>query len=188
MSATLSWSKLHEARATRAAAPPSPREALARRRVAVGRDLSLVFENRDTLRFRLQELGRVARLTSADHVKPELDWYARLLPAEGTLRAAVWLGEAARRSAALRQAVTRGRLAFEDAGGHAVEGRFRGDRVQDRLIGVAGWAEFTFTDEDAAAFAEAGRGWHLVAQYAGQCSASEVLPDGTWRSLVGDLG
>lgn len=167
------------------------RHLLRDRRVAVGREISLLFENRDTLRFRLQELGRVARLTSASHVRPELDWYTRLLSAAGTLRAALWVGEAGRRTTRatldLRGAVTRGRVALEDATGRVVAGRFRRDRVQDRLIGLAGWVEFAFTPAEVEAFATPGRGWHVVVEASGGRDESAVLSDGVWRSLVADL-
>lgn len=167
------------------------RYLLENRRVSVGREISLVFENRETLWFRLQELARVARLTSASHVRHELDWYARLLPAEGTLRAALWLGETGRRTTRatleLRDAVTHGVVAFADASGTAVVGHFRTDRVQDRLIGLAGWVEFAFTAADADAFATPGRGWHLVVEAGGVRVASDVLSDDVWRSLVADV-
>ena len=170
---------------------PRFRRLLEDRRVAVGGGVALHFENRDTLRFRLQELGRVARLTSAADVRPELDWYARLLPARGTLRAALWLGEAGRRATrealAQRHSVTAGVVAFVDAGGRAVPGRFRADRVRDRRVGLAGWVEFAFAADDRAAFVTPGRGWHLVVEAGGVRSASEVLADGVWRSLCADL-
>ena len=167
------------------------RYLLENRLVAVGREISLVFENRETLWFRLQELDRVARLTSASHVRHELDWYARLLPAEGTLRAALWLGEAGRRTTRatleLRDAVTHGVVAFEDASGTAVAGHFRPDRVQDRLIGLAGWVEFAFTPAEVEVFATPGRGWHVVVEASGGRDESAVLSDGVWRILVADL-
>src|SRR5207237_9884469 len=59
------------------------------RRVRVGPKLTFVFENRQTLWFRLQELLRVARLPDAALVQQELGWYNRLLPARGRLNAAL---------------------------------------------------------------------------------------------------
>jgi Protein of unknown function (DUF3501) len=59
------------------------------RRVRVGPRLTLVFENRQTLWFRIQELLRVARLTDPKRVQIELDAYNRLLPARETLNAAL---------------------------------------------------------------------------------------------------
>src|SRR5882724_8879662 len=59
------------------------------RRVRVGPQVTLIFENRQTLWFHIQELLRVARLTDLPRVRQELDWYNRLLPARGCLQAAL---------------------------------------------------------------------------------------------------
>src|SRR3954453_16414320 len=59
------------------------------RRVRVGPKLTLVFENRQTLLFRVHEVLRVARLADPLRVQQELDWYNRLLPGRGTLQAAL---------------------------------------------------------------------------------------------------
>src|SRR5262245_60467536 len=67
------------------------------RRVRVGPAVTLVFENQQTLWFRIQELARLARLTTPSLVKRELDWYTRLLPGDDRIRAAVWVAEPGRR-------------------------------------------------------------------------------------------
>src|SRR5437773_3240110 len=59
------------------------------RRVRVGPRASLLFENRQTLWFRVQEVLRVARLTDAPRVQQELDLYNRLLPGANRLHAAL---------------------------------------------------------------------------------------------------
>ena len=184
----MSASRLHRPPPRALAADRPARDSLASRRVLVGDDLTLVFENRDTLRFRLQELARVARLTSAAHVRHELDWYGRLLPESGRLRAALWLGAAGRRPAVSERHTVAGSLvAFEDATGHAVAGHFRADRVRDRLIGLAGRVEFAFTPHDVEAFATPGRGWRLAVVTGGVRQTSAVLDDGVWRSLNADV-
>ena len=59
------------------------------RRVAVGPAATLLFENRQTLWFRVQEVLRVARLSEPDRVQEELDLYNRLLPGRNRLQAAL---------------------------------------------------------------------------------------------------
>src|SRR3954452_2172068 len=59
------------------------------RRARVGPRPTLVFENRQTLLFRVHEVLRVARLADPLRVQQELDWYNRLLPGRGTLQAAL---------------------------------------------------------------------------------------------------
>src|SRR5260370_16395506 len=57
------------------------------RRVRIGPRLTLIFENRQTLWFRVQEIMRIARLSLAGEVQQELNLYNRLLPGRNLLQA-----------------------------------------------------------------------------------------------------
>ena len=59
------------------------------RRVRIGPRLTLIFENRQTLWFRVQEIMRIARLADAKQVQQELNLYNRLLPGRNLLQAAL---------------------------------------------------------------------------------------------------
>src|SRR5215831_18877271 len=59
------------------------------RRVRIGPRVTLLFENRQTLWFRVQELLRIARLAETARVQQELDIYNRLLPHRDRLQAAL---------------------------------------------------------------------------------------------------
>ena len=58
-----------------------------RRRISVGPLITMVFENRDTLRFQIQEMIRVERILDPEKVQDELDVYNALLPGEHELSA-----------------------------------------------------------------------------------------------------
>jgi hypothetical protein len=62
-----------------------------RRRLHLGTILTVVFENRDTIRFQIQEMARVERLLTDEAVQGELDTYNPLIPAPGQLCATVFL-------------------------------------------------------------------------------------------------
>jgi hypothetical protein len=62
-----------------------------RRRVSVGLFVTLLFENRDTIRFQIQEMARVEKLISDDAIQNELDTYNTLIPAPGSLCATLFL-------------------------------------------------------------------------------------------------
>ena len=62
-----------------------------RRRVSVGPVITLLFENRDTIRFQIQEMARVEKLISDAAVQGELDVYNSLVPAAGELCATLFL-------------------------------------------------------------------------------------------------
>ncbi len=57
------------------------------RRVAVGRYLSFVFEDRQTVRFQIQEMCRAERIVDEEKIAEEIDVYNGLLPRPGELAA-----------------------------------------------------------------------------------------------------
>ncbi len=63
----------------------------ARRRVHVATVLSFVFENRDTMRFQIQEMARVEKLTTDVQIQAELDVYNKLIPQDGRLCATLFI-------------------------------------------------------------------------------------------------
>jgi hypothetical protein len=62
-----------------------------RRRVSVGPHITLVFENRDTIRFQIQEMARIERLYSDAQIENELRVYNPLVPEPGHLSATMFL-------------------------------------------------------------------------------------------------
>ncbi|MBI2703708.1 MAG: DUF3501 family protein [Actinobacteria bacterium] len=62
-----------------------------RRRVGVGPLVSFVFENRDTIRFQIQEMARAERLLRDDQIEAELRVYNPLIPEPGHLAATMFL-------------------------------------------------------------------------------------------------
>lgn len=62
-----------------------------RRRVGVGPFVTFVFENRDTIRFQIQEMARVERIFSDEGIQAELDTYNPMIPEPGTLRATMFI-------------------------------------------------------------------------------------------------
>ena len=61
------------------------------RRVTVGRHLSFVFENRDTVLFQIQEMCRVERITDDAKIQDEIDVYNALLPGPRELSATLFI-------------------------------------------------------------------------------------------------
>jgi hypothetical protein len=165
------------------------------RRVRVGPAVTVVFEDRQTLWFRMQELARVARATRAPggpEVRRALDWYAGLLPGNGRLTAAVWVGEPGRRAGRhfdqTRRAVAGGALELRADTGLTVPADPLPGRVTDPLIGLARWVAFRFPPAAAEAFADPTRRWQLTVVADGYTETSDPLPMGVRESLAADLG
>ena len=66
-------------------------EIKARRRIALGTILTVLFENRSTIRFQIQEMARVERLHTDEDIQIELDTYNPLIPEPGQLRATLFV-------------------------------------------------------------------------------------------------
>jgi len=62
-----------------------------RRRIGVGPVVTLVFENRDTIRFQIQEMARAERMLTDEAIATELAIYNPLVPEPGQLSATLFL-------------------------------------------------------------------------------------------------
>ena len=62
-----------------------------RRRVHLGTVITLLFENRDTIRFQIQEMTRVEKLTTDAEIQTELDIYNPMIPEPGQVCATLFL-------------------------------------------------------------------------------------------------
>lgn len=116
------------------------------RRVRIGPKLTLVFENRQTLWFRVQEIIRIARLEVTAEVQPELNLYNRLLPGRNLLQAALLI-EIADQTQLLRELAGWRGLSGEQltlhVGPHAIAAHLVTCRPEDRAIGTAHWVQFS---------------------------------------------
>lgn len=62
-----------------------------RRRVSLGTVVTLMFENRDTMRYQIQEMARVERIFTDEGIQEELDVYNPLIPESGHLCATLFI-------------------------------------------------------------------------------------------------
>lgn len=66
-------------------------ELKSRRRVTLGTVVTLMFENRDTMRYQIQEMARVERIFTDEGIQEELDVYNPLIPEPGHLCATLFI-------------------------------------------------------------------------------------------------
>lgn len=161
------------------------------RRVRVGPSVVVVFEDTQTLWFRMQELACVARQSSPGLVSKELDWYTRLLPTSTRVLAAIWISVPGRRiplaSDQLRKALAHGCCVLRSDAGHRVQSRFMREHVAGRLIGHVGWVEFTFSADDRRAMLYEQHSWRLEIEAEGYDFESEVFSESVIDSLTADM-
>src|SRR5437762_1670978 len=114
------------------------------RRVRLGPRLTLLFENRQTLWFRVQELLRIARLSDAVLVRAELDLHNRLLPGRNVLQASLQI-EVTDETRLSEQLAAWQDLRGDELALHVGSARFPARlltaRPEDRCIGAAHWVQ-----------------------------------------------
>src|SRR5580765_6633816 len=62
-----------------------------KRRIALGDRVSVVFENRDTVTFQIQEMLRAERIADLDKIREEIEVYNELIPSPGELSATLFI-------------------------------------------------------------------------------------------------
>ena len=160
------------------------------RRVAVGRYLTVVFENRDTVWFQIQEMMRAERIADDAKIAEEVEVYNTLLPHPGELSATLMIEieEAAEIKPVLDQLLgidTRGYVKLT-VGARMIVGDFEAghsDEERGKLSAVH-FVRFALPPEARASFATSEVA--LVVEHPNE-RARTVLSDETKRSLVGDL-
>lgn len=74
------------------------------RRILVGEHFTFLFENRETVRYQIQEMMRIERIVKEDDIQHEIDTYNELIHPRGTVGCTLLVGidDEAERSAKLR--------------------------------------------------------------------------------------
>jgi len=120
------------------------------RKTRIGPRATLVFENRQTLWFRVQEIISTARLTDPKAQQRELDHHSKLLPSAGGLQAALLLDVPAGPKA---DPDTWRELRGEGVGMHlgpdrTLRANILSANPEDRCWGTAHWVQFLPEDAD----------------------------------------
>jgi hypothetical protein len=160
------------------------------RRVRIGPKLTLIFENRQTLWFRVQEVIRIARLADAQEVRQELSLYNRLLPTRNLLQSALLIEIADQTQLGKELAPWRS-IAGEHlklhVGSAAVAAHLVTCRPEDRAIGTAHWMQFQLPPDVRKALANSSQRIFFSFESDVYQHRSSVLSDDFRQSLLDDL-
>jgi hypothetical protein len=136
-----------------------------KRRVGVGEVITLVFENRDTVLFQIQEMVRIERLVDEARIVQEIEVYNSLIPDSGELSATLFVELQGREELhpALEQLVGLDRHVSLHNGDHIViPAQFESGRAREGLISSVQYLRFSFTDEQQTAFSNGGGAVKIV--------------------------
>lgn len=161
------------------------------RRVTVGPIISMVFENRDTIRFQIQEMARAEKLYTDEAIKVELDTYNPLIPEKGHLSSTMFLELTTRaemehwlpRLVGIEQ-TAKLLLAGGDSVLATVEGAHAAQLTRDEITASVHYLNFSFNDEQIEVF-RSGDVW--LALDHPEYRHKVLLEEPTKQSLVEDL-
>jgi hypothetical protein len=158
-----------------------------KRRVSLGDRVSLVFENRDTVIFQIQEMLRVERITDLDKIREEIVTYNQLIPNSGELSATLFLE--IEDQTHLRDELLKF-LGIEEAiyfkvGTHSVPARFETGRSKEDKISAVQYVRFHFDDQALETLLR-GETTELVIDHQNYKAAVVLQPE-IQRSLAEDL-
>jgi len=166
-----------------------------RRRVPVGPVVTVVFENRDTVRFQIQEMARAERMLTDAQIQTEIDIYNPLVPGAGELSATVFIeltsADELRTWLPQLVGVERGvelRLGPPGAGDVVrgeVEAQHDAQLTRDDVTSSVHYVHFHLTGDQIEHFAERGAVRLAIAHPA--YGHSTELSEATRRSLLSDL-
>ena len=160
------------------------------RRIRIGPKLTLIFENRQTLWFRVQEIIRIARLADAREVQMELNLYNRLLPGPDLLQAAllIEIGDPTQLGKELApwRTLSGNQLALH-VGTLAIASNLVTCRPEDRAIGTAHWVHFQLTPDARKILANFTQRAFFHFESETYQHQSAVLGDDFRQSLLDDL-
>jgi hypothetical protein len=117
------------------------------RRILAGDRVSLVFENRHTLTFQVEEMLRAESITSAEGIGLELEVYNALMPTADSLSATLFieLPREADPYVELRRLVGLDEHVVLHVGGHALRAAFEPGRSTDDRISAVQYLRFPLT-------------------------------------------
>ncbi len=164
-------------------------DAKARRRVPLGPLMTIVFENRDTVRFQVQEMLRVERIVRPEKVQHEIDTYNALLPGSGEVAATLFIEitdqdripEILDRFIGLDEP---GRLALR-VGPNRYEARFEAGQSREDRISAVHYIRFALGNEGRSGLMS-GAEAALEVEH-GEYRATQVLAKETVEELIRDL-
>jgi hypothetical protein len=165
-------------------------ELKADRRISVGDLITLVFENRRTLLFQIQEMIRAERIQAADRIEEEVATYNEQLPGPGELSATLLIevvdADNVKSVMDRFQGIDRGKSVWLEVGRHRVAGTFEQGRSKEDKISAVHYVRFQIPDVVKADLANLQIPMEVVIHHSSYQAKAQV-PAKMRQSLLDDL-
>jgi hypothetical protein len=142
--------------------PESRPKAMAlkdRRRIRVGEHLTFLFENRETVRYQIQEMMRIERIVRSQDIAHEVKTYNELIPASGELSASLLIEYEVpeQRDVRLRELLGLEHHVWLEVDGKRSQARFDDRQIStDRLCAVQ-YVRFRLSPDQMAKFPQGAK-------------------------------
>jgi len=158
-----------------------------KRRISVGDKVTLVFENRDTVIFQIQEMMRAEKIADLDKIREEIEVYNELIPAPGELSATLFLEieDQTHLREDLLQFLGIDEAVYLKVGGHSIHARFEEGRSKEDKISAVQYIKFPLDETALQAFVK-GEKAELVIDHPNYQARTPIESE-TRQSLMEDL-
>lgn len=158
------------------------------RRVAVGPELTFIFENRDTVRFQIQEMVRTERLVKDAAIQQEVAVYNQLIPGLDELSATLMIeiADRTRIRATLDRLIGIDEHVFLDIDGQAVKASFDARQFESDRISAVQYIRLVLGADLARRFRDESTSVALRVDHPNYRHATAIT-DAVRRSLIADL-
>jgi len=160
------------------------------RRVQVGELITLVFENRDTVWFQIQEMMRAERIVRPDRVAEELSTYNQLIPEPGCLSATLFIEiqDQVNLRSILNQfiGIDHGGTTWLTLGDESVEGVYEGGHSKENRVSAVHYVTFKMSAPQIATFNTPGQRITITVDH-GDYFHTVELPRVVQERLIDDL-
>ncbi len=159
------------------------------RRLAVGDRVTLIFENRETIRFQVQEMIRVEGIREPDKVQMELDVYNELVPGDGELSATLMIEITD--LAEIRPELDRligldEHVSLRLAGREPIPARFDAKQLEEDRIAAVQYIKWRLQPDEVEAFCKVEIAAEIAIDQENYRVSAEI-PRDTRHSLIEDL-
>lgn len=162
-----------------------------RRRLALGTIVSVMFENRDTIRYQIQEMARVERLSTDEEIQGEIDIYNPMIPEAGQLCATLFIeltSDDQMQEWLPKLVGIENSIVFRLANGREVradtESQHASQLTRDYVTAAVHYLQFSFDPQDVEALALGGAS--LVSEHPAYLEEISISPANV-DEFLGDL-
>ena len=130
-----------------------------RRRIRVGEHMTFLFENRETVRYQIQEMMRIERMVRPQDIAHEVETYNELIPAAGELSASLLIEyeDPEQRDVSLRELLGLEQNVWMEVDGNRSRAAFDDRQVSTDRLSAVQYIRFQLSPEQVAKFPQGAR-------------------------------